>query len=45
MANLQGELDELEAAEGTTFSLRRLPLLLRELLLHGLPAKPVDAGL
>lgn len=37
-------LEELEAAE-TLFSPRRLPLLLRELLLHGPPAEPVDVGL
>lgn len=37
-------LDELEAAE-TLFSPRRLPLLLRELVLQGPPAEPVDVGL
>ena len=38
------ELDELEATQ-TTFAPRRLPTLVRELLLHGPPAKPVDVGL
>lgn len=37
-------LEELEAAE-TLFSPRRLPLLLRGLILHGPPAEPVDVGL
>jgi ADP-ribose pyrophosphatase YjhB (NUDIX family) len=37
-------LDELEAAE-TLFAPRRLPLLVCELILYGLPAEPVDAGL
>lgn len=37
-------LEELEAA-GTLFAPRCLPLLLRELLLHGPPAEPVDVGL
>jgi ADP-ribose pyrophosphatase YjhB (NUDIX family) len=36
--------DELEAA-GTEFAPRRLPLLLRELLLHGPPAEPIDVGI
>jgi 8-oxo-dGTP pyrophosphatase MutT (NUDIX family) len=36
-------LSELEAAE-TRFAPRRLPLLLRELILHGPPAEPVDVG-
>lgn len=36
-------LEELEAAE-TVFAPRRLPALVRGLLLHGPPAKPVDAG-
>ena len=36
-------LDELEAAE-ELFAPRRLPLLVRELLLHGPPAEPVDVG-
>ena len=37
-------LDELEAAEAT-FAPRRLPSLLRGLLLHGPPAEPIDVGL
>jgi 8-oxo-dGTP pyrophosphatase MutT (NUDIX family) len=37
-------LGELEAAE-TLFAPRRLPLLLRELILHGPPAEPIDVGL
>jgi 8-oxo-dGTP pyrophosphatase MutT (NUDIX family) len=37
-------LPELEAAE-TRFAPRRLPQLLRELILHGPPAEPVDVGL
>lgn len=37
-------LEELEAAEAL-FSPRRLPLLLRELVLHGPPAEPLDVGL
>ena len=37
-------LDELEAAE-TLFSPRRLPLLLRRLILDGPPAEPIDVGL
>jgi len=36
-------LDDLEAAE-SLFAPRRLPLLLRELILHGPPAEPVDVG-
>ena len=36
-------LDELEVAE-ELFAPRRLPLLVRELLLHGPPAEPVDVG-
>lgn len=36
-------LAELEAAE-TAFAPRRLPRLVRELLGHGPPAKPLDAG-
>ncbi len=36
-------LGELEAAE-ELFAPRRLPLLVRELLLHGPPAEPVDVG-
>jgi 8-oxo-dGTP pyrophosphatase MutT (NUDIX family) len=36
--------DELEAAEAR-FAPRRLPQLLRELILHGPPAVPVDVGL
>ena len=36
-------LAELEAAE-ELFAPRRLPLLVRELLLHGPPAEPVDVG-
>jgi 8-oxo-dGTP diphosphatase len=36
-------LDELEAATAV-FAPRRLPLLVRELLLHGPPAEPVDVG-
>ena len=34
---------ELGAAE-ELFAPRRLPLLVRELLLHGPPAEPVDVG-
>lgn len=37
-------LDELEAA-AERFAPRRLPPLLRELIRHGPPAEPVDAGL
>jgi 8-oxo-dGTP pyrophosphatase MutT (NUDIX family) len=37
-------MSELEAAE-TRFAPRRLPLLLRELILHGPPGKPVEVGL
>jgi hypothetical protein len=38
-------LEELEAAEGeVVFAPRRLPELLRELLLDGPPAEPIDAG-
>jgi 8-oxo-dGTP diphosphatase len=36
-------LDELEAADAL-FAPRRLPLLLRELILHGPPAEPFDVG-
>jgi 8-oxo-dGTP pyrophosphatase MutT (NUDIX family) len=36
-------IGELEAAT-TVFAPRRLPLLLRELLLHGPPAEPIDVG-
>lgn len=36
-------LEELEAAS-TAFAPRRLPLLVRELILHGPPAEPIDAG-
>jgi len=36
-------LDELEAA-GAIFAPRRLPLLVRELLVHGPPAESVDVG-
>ncbi len=36
-------LDELEATEAQ-FAPRRLPLLVRELILHGPPAEPVDVG-
>jgi len=36
-------LAEVEAAE-TLFAPRRLPLLLRELLLHGPPPAPIDVG-
>jgi 8-oxo-dGTP pyrophosphatase MutT (NUDIX family) len=35
--------DELETA-GAAFAPRRLPDLLRELILHGLPAEPIDVG-
>jgi 8-oxo-dGTP diphosphatase len=35
--------DELEAAD-VVFAPRRLPALLRELILHGPPAEPVDVG-
>ena len=35
--------DELEA-EDAIFAPRRLPLLVRELILHGPPAEPVDVG-
>lgn len=35
--------DELETAE-TLFAPRRLPRLLRELIQHGPPAKPIDVG-
>jgi hypothetical protein len=34
---------ELEATDAI-FAPRRLPLLLRELILHGPPAEPVDVG-
>lgn len=37
------DVEELEAATAV-FAPRRLPLLLRELLLHGPPAEPVDVG-
>jgi hypothetical protein len=37
-------LDELEGA-GDRFAPRRLLLLLRELLVHGPPAEPIDTGL
>ena len=37
------ELDELEAS-GVRMAPRRLPALLRELLLHGPPAEPLDVG-
>jgi 8-oxo-dGTP diphosphatase len=37
-------LDELEAA-ATPFAPRRLSLLVRELILHGPPAEPIDVGL
>lgn len=37
-------LEELEAAEAL-FAPRRLALLLRELILHGPPAEPLDVGL
>ena len=36
-------LDELEAAEAL-FAPRRLPALIRALLLHGPPSEPVDVG-
>jgi len=36
-------VQELEEA-GMTFAPRRLPELVRELLLHGAPAEPIDAG-
>jgi len=36
-------LDELEATE-ELFAPRRLPVLVRELLLHGPPAEPLDVG-
>jgi hypothetical protein len=36
-------MGELEAAT-TVFAPRRLPLLVRELLLQGPPADPIDAG-
>ena len=36
--------EELEAGE-TPFAPRRLPLLLRELILHGPPAEPIDVGI
>jgi 8-oxo-dGTP pyrophosphatase MutT (NUDIX family) len=35
--------DELETADAL-FAPRRLPLLVRELILHGAPAEPVDVG-
>ena len=35
--------EELEATT-TVFAPRRLPLLLRELILHGPPAEPIDVG-
>jgi hypothetical protein len=35
--------EELEASEAL-FAPRRLPLLVRELLLHGPPAEPIDVG-
>jgi hypothetical protein len=37
------DLDELEAAD-VLFAPRRLPALVRELLLHGPPAEPLDVG-
>jgi 8-oxo-dGTP pyrophosphatase MutT (NUDIX family) len=37
------ELDELEAAD-LICAPRRLPALVRELLLHGPPAEPIDVG-
>jgi 8-oxo-dGTP pyrophosphatase MutT (NUDIX family) len=37
------DLDELEAAQ-VAFAPRRLPALLRELLLHGPPPEPIDVG-
>jgi 8-oxo-dGTP diphosphatase len=37
------DLDELEAADAL-FAPRRLPALVRELLLHGPPAEPLDVG-
>lgn len=37
------ELDELKASEAQ-FAPRRLPVLLRELLMHGAPAEPLDVG-
>jgi hypothetical protein len=36
-------LDELEATDAI-FAPRRLPLLVRELILNGAPAEPVDVG-
>lgn len=36
-------LDELETA-GVRFAPTRLPLVLRELILHGPPAEPIDVG-
>ena len=36
-------LAELEASEGS-FAPRRLPFLVRELIRHGPPAEPIDAG-
>ena len=36
--------DELETADAL-FAPRRLPLLVRELLLHGPPAEPIDVGI
>lgn len=36
-------LEELEASAGE-FAPRRLPLLVRELILHGPPAEPIDVG-
>jgi 8-oxo-dGTP pyrophosphatase MutT (NUDIX family) len=38
------DLDELEATQ-TLFAPRRLPALVRALLLHGPPAEPLDVGL
>lgn len=37
-------LDELAAATGVVFAPRRLPELLRILLLEGLPGEPLDVG-
>jgi ADP-ribose pyrophosphatase YjhB (NUDIX family) len=37
-------LTELEAAETTIFAPRRLPVLVRDLLLNGPPSEPVDTG-
>ena len=38
-------LDELEKATTTRFAPRRLPELVRELLLNGPPVEPLDVGL